>query len=439
MRRSLFVIVILSMSIILSSCSVQKGSTTSDGYISKFTQNQWIEDIDYLEKNISENHINAYHAITKEDYEKKFNDLKTEVPKLKEYEIKMKLAQIIASIGDGHTSLYVNSNGNDKIYPVGVYWFGNELKVFAIDKVHKEVIGNSLVAINNITIEEVMTKVNTLISHENEQWLKYNNVNYIQMPEVLKFFNITKEDKTEFTFCDEEGKITKLNLIPQFTTKENIINVQDSTLNKPVSRQHDTSNDYNNLYWYKYIPEDKIMYFQYNKCIDSNTAQMSGKEDYKKYPDFSKFSNELIKELNEKEIYKFVIDLRNNSGGNSNLMPYFLFRLSNIKKLNEKGKIFVLIGRETFSSGVIACVSLENSTNAIFYGEPTGGNVNCYGDVSMITLPNSKINVSYSTKYFELSPEYKENFTPDITVEQSFDNTAKGIDDVYEAVKSYKN
>ena len=120
-------------------------------------------------------------------------------------------------------------------------------------------------------------------------------------------------------------------------------------------------------------------------------------------------------------------------------MSSFVLSLSNIKKLNEKGEIFVLTGRETFSSGVSACISLKNSTNAIFCGEPTGGNVNCYGDKLMITLPNSKINVSYSTQYFTLSSEYKENFTPNITVEQSFDDYAKGIDDVYEAVKSYKN
>jgi hypothetical protein len=140
MKKNLFVIAILSMTIILSSCSVQKGNTSSGGDISKVTKTQWIEDIDYLEKNLSEKHSNAYHTITKEDYEKKFNDLRAEVPILKDYEIKMELSQIIASIGDGHTSLNVNLNGNDKIYPLGVHWFGNELKVFAMDKVHKEVI-----------------------------------------------------------------------------------------------------------------------------------------------------------------------------------------------------------------------------------------------------------------------------------------------------------
>ncbi|MFT8350891.1 hypothetical protein [Clostridium saccharoperbutylacetonicum] len=68
-----------------------------------------------------------------------------------------------------------------------------------------------------------------------------------------------------------------------------------------------------------------------------------------------------------------------------------------------------------------------------------GGNVNSYGEVLTLTLPNSKIVVSYSTKYFGGYLEYKENFTPDILVDEFFSDYVNGIDDVYEVVKNYKN
>jgi hypothetical protein len=440
MWKKTFIIATMFISLILSSCSLQKEKVEPVSSATVQKQQQWIEDIDYLEKNLSEKHVNIYHTITKEEYEKKFSDLKKEVPKLKDYEIKLRLFQIVAAIGDAHTSVQFNPmEYGPMVYPIGVFWFGNELKVLAIDENHKEVIGNNLVAINNIPIKEVVTRINTLISHENEQWLKYNNTKYIQIPEILKFLKVINEDKTEFTFCNDEGKETKLTLTPVVNVKENVTYMKDLLPSKPISGEKTDGNYFDNLYWYKYISEDKIMYFQYNNCIDRNTAQKAGYDNYQDYPDFNKFSEELLKEINEKPIDKLIIDLRYNTGGNSILMSDFVDKLSNISKINDNGKIFVLIGRQTFSSGVMACTDLKDFTKAIFIGESTGGNVNNYGDILYITLPNSKIKISYATKHFNFKPEYKEGFEPDILIEQSFDNYIKGTDATYEAAKSYKN
>lgn len=440
MSNNLFRAVILSLIVVLLSCGLTKENSSAANNTTELTQDKWIEDINYLENNLAKNHINVYHKLSKEEYNKKFEDLKTEVSKLNDYEIKFKLAQIVASIGDAHTSLNVNSQDNDtKIYPFGLAWFGNQLRVGAVDKAYKDVMGSKLVAINDISIDEVMNRINSLISHENDQWVKYINVRYIQNPDILKFLKVAKEDTAEFTFINDEGKTIKLKVAPQVVQKDNVVNITDYLQNKPISKQHDNSNNYDNLYWYKYIPEDKIMYFQYNVCMDRNTLKMAGEKDYEKYPEFEKFGNELIEEINNKKVDKFIIDLRNNTGGNSMLMTNFANRLSKINEINQKGKIFVLTGRETFSSGVMACTDLKDLTNAIFIGEATGGNVNSYGEVLTLTLPNSKIVVSYSTKYFGGYPEYKENFTPDILVDESFGDYVKGIDDVYEAVRNYKN
>lgn len=429
---------ILCMSIILLSCSGAKSTATNDGTNTILTKDQWAEDIDYLKQNLSEKHSNVYHTIEKQDFEKKFSNLKKDVPTLKDYEIRLNMAKIVASIGDAHTSLNLDFK-DGRGYPFGVLWLGRDLKVLAIDKEYKEIIGYNLIAINNMPIKEVIAKINTLISHENDQWLKVINVKYVLMPEVLTFLNIIKDDKAEFAFSDDKGNVRKLNLSPKTSTELNIVYARDLTTKKPLNMQQDNSTLYSNLYWYKYIPEDKIMYFQYNQCIDRDIARSMGFKDWEQYPEFSKFSDELIKALNVKEVEKFIIDLRNNTGGSSKLMSDFAGKLYDVKKLKEQGKVFVITGKKTFSSGVMACLTIKNSTKALFFGESTGGNVNGYGEVTDITLPNSKIQISCSTKYFGLSPEYKEGFTPDVTIEQSFNNYISGIDDVYEAIKSYKN
>lgn len=166
-------------------------------------------------------------------------------------------------------------------------------------------------------------------------------------------------------------------------------------------------------------------------------AKRYGVKDYEAYPDFDKFSEGLLKAIDNNNIDKFIVDLRNNTGGDSSLMTSLVKKLSSIDIL--KDKIYVMIGRQTFSSGVFAAVDFMNQTNAVFYGEPTGGNVNGYGNIKSLILPNSKLEIAYSSKYFNLSDKYKEGFIPDVEVDQSYDDYIKGIDDVYESIKKSKD
>ncbi len=436
MKSKFCIFMIFILMLTLSSCSSIKDKPSLNNKTP--SKKQWIEDIDFLKNTLAKKHINAYHTISKEDYAKKFIDLKSDVLKLEDYEIKLRIAQIVASIGDAHTSSQLNFDTGTGFYPFELSWLGKDLKVLAIDKSYSDIIGNSLIAINNMPIEDVIANVNTLISHENNQWIKLNNVQLIKSPEVLKFLEIATEDTAEFTFIDDKGNTKKLKLSPKASDIKDIIQVKDLMPKKPLCMKHE-GNYFKKIYWYEYIPDDKIMYFQYNSCIDRNVAKRYGYKNYEQFPEFDKFSEQLVKELNNREIEKFIIDLRGNPGGDSRLFSNFVNELCNIEKLKHKGKIFVITGRNTFSSGLIACIELKYLTKALFFGEPTGENVNHYGEVRSISLPNSKIMVSYSTKYFELSSEYKENFIPDVLIEQSFNNYINGIDDVYEAIRSYKN
>ncbi len=57
--------------------------------------------------------------------------------------------------------------------------------------------------------------------------------------------------------------------------------------------------------------------------------------------------------------------------------------------IDQRGKIFVVIGRRTFSSGLLNAHDLAARTRAILIGEPTGGKPNSYGEVESFTLPRS--------------------------------------------------
>ena len=82
-------------------------------------------------------------------------------------------------------------------------------------------------------------------------------------------------------------------------------------------------------------------------------------------------------------------------------------------------------------------MQLKNETNAIFYGEPSGGKPNHYGEVETVSLPYSKLALYYSTKYFQdLQGEDPDSLVPDVTVEIASKDYFEGRDPVMEAILS---
>lgn len=415
-KYNLCILIVMLFLISLTGCKSASKQVTNVS-AKKITMGQWKKDIDYLGENLPKDHTNIYHSITKENFDKEILDLKNDAPKLKDYQIKCRLAEIVASVGDAHTNLLLDSD-ETSTYPIEVQWFNKDLRVVGIDKVHKDILGKKLISINGISIDKVMEKMEPLISHENSQWLKAFDAQYVMMPDILKFLGVTSKDKVEFSFEDDNSKINKIELYPGKVTQANMVRVVDEMPIIPLNLQYNINDQKGNLYWDKYIPKDKILYFQYNQCV---------------YSDFEKCSQYILNVIADKKIDKFIIDLRNNGGGDSGVITPLVSSLADIDKL--KGKIYVIIGKNTFSSGVLAAVDFMNYTGAKFYGEPTGGNVNGYGDVKYLVLPSSKLKISYSTKEFDICDKFKENFIPDVTINESFKDYKKGIDDVYEAIK----
>ncbi|GHT75321.1 hypothetical protein AGMMS50262_10280 [Bacteroidia bacterium] len=96
--------------------------------------------------------------------------------------------------------------------------------------------------------------------------------------------------------------------------------------------------------------------------------------------------------------------------------------------LNKKGVLYVIIGRQTFSSAIINTMDFKKETKAIILGEETGGMPNHYGEVRSFTLPVSGITVQYSTKYFQHIEEKLNTITPDIKAGYNFNDYINGID-----------
>jgi hypothetical protein len=370
---------------------------------------RWLEDINFLSSELPRKHKNLFFHKNKEDFFKEIASLKTDIEFLSDYEIKLAIAKIVASIRDAHTSVPLLIN---LLLPLELYWFSDGIYVIAAPLEYTDILYCKIKKVNKIAIDEVIRILRSIISYENETYFKSQLPKYFPAIELLYDLGIVNDiDGLELTFEDKNKEIRTLE-IKSFRLKESreklsIINADlISSNNLPLYRI-----DSHKHYWFQYIDTYKIVYFKYNVCRDMLPT------------DVGTFCKKLIEFIEDHPVEKLIIDLRNNFGGNSSLLDSFIDDINHCSKINKKGSIFVIIGRETFSSALLNALALKENTSAIFLGEPTGGKPNCYGEVQRFTLKNSKLIVCYSTKYYKtIEDDNLPSFLPDINIALTIQN-----------------
>ena len=86
----------------------------------------------------------------------------------------------------------------------------------------------------------------------------------------------------------------------------------------------------------------------------------------------------------------------------------------------------------TNSSAMMNAIHLEQQTEVLTVGEPTGGKPNSFGEIRTFSLPNSDLTVRYSTKYFRILPELASapSFEPEVEVRLTSREFFAGADPV---------
>jgi hypothetical protein len=103
---------------------------------------------------------------------------------------------------------------------------------------------------------------------------------------------------------------------------------------------------------------------------------------------------------------RLVIDLRENTGGNGTLNRYPVQQLLRRPALDRPDRLFVIVGRRTFSAGQQFANLLEAWTQATFVGEPTGQRPSQYGDHRPLVLPASGMTVQISSIFHQAPNEF---------------------------------
>ena len=151
----------------VSAISAQSPNGT---HATTLTKEQWRQDLQYLAKELPRRHKNAFHTVSKDQFERAIAAFDAAIPSLEEHEILVGLRRIVAMIGDAHTALAPTENFHR--YPLTLYRFGDDLRVVRTTSNYKQVLGARVVGVGSLGIAEATAKVDTLTPHENDQFVR---------------------------------------------------------------------------------------------------------------------------------------------------------------------------------------------------------------------------------------------------------------------------
>jgi hypothetical protein len=377
---------------------------------------RWAEDIDQLAQELPAKHKNLYAQYSEKDFKEQIEKLKNQVPDLSDEELVYRLSCLMASFGDAHTSLNVMPR---QAFPFTLGWFKEGIHVINTLPEYEKILYCRLLKINDYAVDDVISTLSRALSHENEAQIKKSMpYSLIQVGLLLGAKIIDDPESALFTFR-KDGEDPFSIKIDSMSMKERFspIITSENESELPLFRRNRKL-----FYSYFYLEKDKTLYVLYNSCRVMKD---------KPFPDFVK---EVFDFVDQNDVRRFIVDLRNNGGGNSGIFFPMTKELKLRDDLNKKDRLFVILGRGTFSSAVLNAIELKNQTHATFVGEPTGGKPNHFGEVRSFTLKNSKLNVSYSTKYFTHAKEDTDSFYPDIPVDLSIRDYINKKDPVLEKI-----
>jgi tetratricopeptide (TPR) repeat protein len=360
---------------------------------------------------------------TRQEFDAAVASLAADVPTLGDRRIELELFRLVAALGDGHTEIGGSRRRLEfaTSLPLGFYVFDDGLYVISAAPAHRDVLGAKVLAFDGVPTQEVVEKIDDLIARDNPMWLKAMEPQFLRHVPFLQELGIAREDgAVALSVLGSDGQSRVVRVVADPTQPDiwNLVPKPEGWIWLGDASKADYQRDNDRPYWSRWDPVSKILYVQYNKIVDGERQSLAD------------FARELADTLERQPVDKLVIDMRNNNGGDTFLNEALLKVVIAARKLSEPGRLYVIIGRRTFSAAMNAVSYFARFTNAVFVGEPTGGKPNAPGDETFLTLPYSGILVNLSDRYWQSS--WPQDFSPwrapDIAVPVTFADYAAGRD-----------
>jgi hypothetical protein len=352
--------------------------------------------------------VNAFKYVTADAFAKGVAEVAAAIPRLTDQQIRWRFMRLTALVRDGHTNAQMPQYAQR--LPVTMYWSDDGPYVTAAAAEYAALLGQRVVRLNGHAIAAVADTIRLYLPHENEMGFRARAGFILFYPGAQRDVGLgTDSTQATVELVARDGRRSTVRL--PVVARAGFAAAPPPN-GEPLYRQRSSEK-----YWVSYLADSKTVFLKYNQCRDPG--------------DFRALTDSVMRVI-DAGATRLVVDLRHNSGGSSQVIKPLIAEIRARPRLDQSGSLYAIIGRGTFSSGMAAAFDFRTRTKGTIVGEPVGERPNTFGELRRFTLPNSKIQVSYSTKYFRLVDGEPDAFTPDVNVPITPQSLVDGRDPVLE-------
>jgi hypothetical protein len=406
------------------------------------TPAQWREDLHVLVGQIQKIHPHPFHQVAQPQFEEAVSKLDADIPGLSDHQVEVRLAQLVAMLGEGHSRLSLPgladpmsdvpditpAKGPSLAFhrlPIDLRLFSDGLFVVGATPPYRVLIGSQVTRIGDRSAQAALDAVQPVINRDNDMGARLIGPDMVAIPEVLYALRLTGEEgRTPIGLRASDGRVSEVILPPVASGDAQAWAHADDAAHRSGSPRARHTAD--NL-WTEFDAANGTLTAGVNVIQDAPGQSVAA------------YAARLQVMAAAHPVKRFVLDLRDCHGGDNSKFRALLLAIVRTPVINQPGRTFVLINRATFSAAVNSASDMERLSNAIFVGEPTAGAPSSWGDPRKVVLPNSGLIARISSVYWrDWTPnEHRPSIAPDIAVAETSADYFAGKDPVMAAVLGF--
>jgi len=370
-------------------------------------------DLDLLLDRLETIHPEPFHGIPREEWVSELGDLQERLPELTQEESVVEVMRLVALLSregrDGHQFALPQEGHEAPMLPVRLYFFEDdgrdELVVTDAMPPYDDLVGGTVTALGGVPVEELLAMTEPLVPRDGPVTVRSFQPQYVLRTEVLRGLGLMTGDTVPVT-VEQDGSESEHDLAPVPFDEHDAWAGWLGVIRLPERADTRYVRDY----------EEILTWERLGSALYVRLTEIRVRPE-----------PPLERAARDRALDRLVLDLRQNPGGDNTNNPAMVDLLSEFQQRHPGAPVVVITDRVTFSAASNLTTDLERLVDPVFVGEPMGGGLNFWDDVTWVHLDRLPVpmQVGVSTRYWQQAADPDD---PRLTIEPDLPVTVEAAD-----------